>query len=211
MATNFKKVELRTIQYWFDDGIWEMALGGWIFLFGILSLGVALIPGKPFWRVLGWTAILAIAILSVRFAGRAIRRLKEKWTYPRAGFVSYRRPGGQKKPRRFSWIGGLAGLVSALGYGLLRDFFGYSWAQAGMSLLMALTFFYTAVRANLFRFYVLSIFTLVAGIFVARSGLNALSGIALFGCLLGLALFASGTITFKQFVKKNPVLEKDES
>jgi hypothetical protein len=211
MVTDLKKVEHRTIQYWFEDGIWEMAFGGWSFLLGIFTFGFALIPGKPFLRALGWVGLLAVIIICARFAGRAVRLLKEKWTYPRAGFVSYRRPGGQNRPRRFSWVGGLAGLASALVYGLLRDSFGYMWAQAGLSLLMALTFFYTAIRTKLTRFYVLSVFLLAAGILVTRSGLKALSGVGVFCCLLGLALCASGSITFRQFVRKNPVLEKEQS
>jgi len=211
MEMDLKKIERRTVQYWFEDGIWEMAFGGWILLSGIFTFGFALTPGKPLWRALGWVVLMAVVIFSARYVARTVRRLKEKWTYPRAGFVSYRRPDGQERPRRFSWVGALAGFASALTYGLLRDLVGYSWAQAGFGLLMALTFIYTAMRTNLLRFYVLSVFLLAAGIFVAQSGLNALSGVGVLCCLLGLALFASGVITLRRFIRKNPVLERDES
>jgi MFS family permease len=211
MDTNLKKVERRTIQYWYEDGIWEMTFGVMVLFPGIYLLGYALIPMKSLWRALWAIGMLPVIIIGIRFVRRTVRLLKEKWTYPRAGFVSYRRPDGRKRPRRFSLVGGMAGIVGALGYSLLRYSVGFSWVLAGFGLIFALTLFYIAIRTNLIRFFLLSVFVFAMGIVLARSGLAAVSGLSAFYCLMGLALCVSGAITLRQFVRKNPVLEKEQS
>ncbi len=211
MVTDLKKVERRTIQYWYEDGIWEMAFGVMVLFLGIYLLGYALIPAKSLWRGLWSIGMLPVFIFGVRFVGRTVRLLKEKLTYPRAGFVSYRRPDGRKRPRRFSLVGGLAGIVGALAYSLSRNSGGFSWVLAGFGLMFALTLFYVAIRTNLIRFFLLSVLVLASGIVFARSGLAAISGLSAFYCLMGLALCVSGAITLRQFVRKNPVLEKEQS
>jgi MFS family permease len=211
MVTDLKKVERRTIQYWYEDGIWEMAFGVMVLFLGIYLLGYALIPAKSLWRGLWSIGMLPVFIFGVRFVGRIVRLLKEKLTYPRAGFVSYRRPDGRKRPRRFSLVGGLAGIAFALAYSLSRNSGGFSWFPAGFGLLFALMLFYIALRTNLIRFFLLSVLVIASGIVLARSALAAISGLSIFYCLMGLALCVSGAITLRQFVRKNPLLEKEQS
>jgi hypothetical protein len=141
MDTDLKKVERRTIQYWYEDGIWEMAFGMMVLFLGIYLLGYALISMKSLWLVLWSIGTLPVFIFGVRFVRRAVRLLKEKLTYPRAGFISYRRPDGRKRPRRFSLVGGLAGIAGALAYSLSRNSGGFSWYLAGFGLLFALMLF----------------------------------------------------------------------
>jgi MFS family permease len=188
-----------------------MAFGMMVLFLGIYLLGYALIPMKSLWRTLWGIGMLPVIIIGIRFVRRTVRLLKEKWTYPRAGFVSYRRPDGRKRPRRFSLVGGMAGIASALGLSLLRYSAGFSWVLAGFGLLFALILFYIALRTNLVRFFFLSVLVFATGIVLARSGLEAVSGLSVFYCLMGLALCASGAITFRQFVRKNPVLEEEQS
>ena len=211
MDTDLKKVERRTIQYWYEDGIWEMAFGVMVLFLGIYLLAYALIPAKSLWRGLLSIGTLPVFIFGVRFVRRAVRLLKEKLTYPLAGFISYRRPDGRKRPRRFSLVGGLAGIVGALAYSLSRNSGGFSWVLAGFGLMFALTLFCVAIRTNLIRFFLLSVLVFASGIVFARSGLAAISGLSAFYCLMGLALCVSGAITLRQFVRKNPVLEKEQS
>jgi hypothetical protein len=188
-----------------------MAFGVMVLFLGICFLGYALIPAKSLWRGLWLIGMLPVFIFGVRFVGRTVRLLKEKLTYPRAGFVSYRRPDGRKRPRRFSLVGGLAGIAGALAYSLSRNSGGFSWYLAGFGLLFALMLFYIALRTNLIRFFLLSVLVLAIGIVLARSGLAAISGLCIFYCLMGSALCVSGAITLSQFVRKNPVLEKEQS
>jgi uncharacterized membrane protein YqjE len=108
-------------------------------------------------------------------------------------------------------VGGLAGIAGALAYSLSRNSGGFSWYLAGFGLLSALMLFYIALRTNLVRFFLLSVLVLAIGIVLARSGLAAISGLCIFYCLMGLALCVSGAITLRQFVRKNPVLEKEQS
>ena len=212
MDTNLKKVERRTIQYWFEDGIWEMAFGGMVLFLGIYLLGgYALTPAKSLWHSLWLLGVLPFIFFSFRFMVRAVRLLKEKLTYPRAGFVSYRKPDSRKRLRRPSLIGGLSGITSALWYSLLKNLGGFSLALAGFGLLFALLLFYIALRTNLIRLFLLSVLSLATGIILARCGLEGTSGLWAFYCLMGMAVCVSGAITLRQFVRKNPILEKGQA
>ena len=105
MIDEKKRLERRTVQYWFEDGIWEMGIGAmslWIALYFLIE---TIIPPRTLWRVLWGVTAIPVFFLGAKFMARAVRSSKEKWTYPRTGFISYRRQNDLKRSRRFSWPG----------------------------------------------------------------------------------------------------------
>lgn len=84
-----RDLEDRPKRYWHVDGIPELIMGlVWILWGGALLLGDAL-PRRSGARAAYW--LIAFGILV--FSGWAIRRLKERLTYPRTGYIEYRDPG----------------------------------------------------------------------------------------------------------------------
>ncbi len=210
MMDEIKRLERRPFQFWFEDGIWEMAFGAMILFLGIFFLGQLIIPRKPLWLALWVVASLPVLFFSARFVNRGIQSSKEKWTYPRAGFVSYQRQGGFKRSRRFSWRGAILGLVSGLTYSLLKDVSGFSWPLLVFGFLCGIAILYIAVRTNQARFFLLSIVMFIAGIILAKARADVIIGLGVLYAVQGLFLIASGRITFGRFVRQNPVREGNE-
>ena len=205
-----KRLERRTVQYWFEDGIWEMGFGAISLVSGICLLGISLIPTKSLWRVLSLPVVFAVLYIGVRLVNRAVRSSKEKWTYPRTGFVSYRRQNDSKLFRRFSWRGGFFGFAFALVYGFLRELAGFSWVLVFSGLVLGFAIFYNALRTSLIRFYILSAIIVVAGAALAGAGLSSLAGLGLIFAVQGVGLIATGRITFVRFIRDIPISAGNE-
>jgi hypothetical protein len=92
----------RTRRYWFEDGLVEILVGACF-----AGAGALLVAGKS-------ALVPALLLLAILVGGSLIHRLRIHLTYPRTGFVAFRRPRG--------WSAGLsvtAGVVIAAGVGWL--------------------------------------------------------------------------------------------
>jgi hypothetical protein len=210
MMDEIKRLERRPFQFWFEDGIWEMAFGAMILFLGIFFLGQLIIPRKPLWLALWVVASLPVLFFSARFVNRGIQSSKEKWTYPRAGFVSYQWQDGFKRSRRYSWRGAILGAITGFAYPFLKDLSGFSWPLLVFGFIWGMAIFYIAVRTNQARFFLLSIVMLIAGIILARARVDVIFGLDVLYAVQGMFLIVSGRITFGRFVRQNPVREENE-
>ena len=87
-----RDLEDRPKRYWHVDGIPELIMGlVWILWGGAVLLGNAL-PKSSGARAY-WLIVLSILVFSGFFANWATRRLKERLTYPRTGYIEYRDSG----------------------------------------------------------------------------------------------------------------------
>ena len=87
-----KDLEDRPRRYWNVDGIPELIMGlVWILWGAALIVGEALPKGPG--ATIYWLVVPAIPVLSGFVANGVTRRLKERLTYPRTGYVAYADPG----------------------------------------------------------------------------------------------------------------------
>jgi hypothetical protein len=210
MIDEMKRLERRTAQYWFEDGIWEMAFGALMLLMGIYLFSWLIIPRKPLGIALWGISAFPLLMICVWIVNRVIRSSKEKWTYPRLGFVSYQRQDVAKRGRRFSWRGGILGGVVGFASPFLKDLAGFSWFIMGGGVILGLSILYVALRISQTRFFLLSIIMLSAGTILATTRLDPAIGLAILYAIQGLFLIAAGRITFGRFVRNNPVREGNE-
>ena len=99
MLKPIEQIERRTLRYWYEDGLADLA-AAWVFiLVGLFFLVQVIFPSGP---VTVLTAILlpVVVIAGGLMARRIVAGLKERWTYPRTGYVEYRRPKGSRRWRR---------------------------------------------------------------------------------------------------------------
>ena len=97
----------RTYQYFYDDGLVEMAVG-LLFTFTGLVLLAWQIYNESSWATIFLVAGSIIVVIGGAFLiNWAVRELKQRFTYPRTGYVVYR----QGEPSIGRWIIPLAALA----------------------------------------------------------------------------------------------------
>jgi hypothetical protein len=196
---NLAHLEKRAFRYDVQDGFTE-------FLAGILFFFVARAAIDPH---LAW--VPALLVFPMRWASRFF---KEKFTYPRVGYVKLKTEDGKKMGRgMFGYLAAVIGILAAilLATGGLTS--GAAWRQWLPALAGGFTsggFFYLAGRSGMWRHRLLGVFVIVWGVacsllFPADFG-TAFSRWALGTGLVSLLL---GLVVFLVFVRNHPVREAE--
>lgn len=205
MKDNLQDWAHRPQRYWYVDGLAE--IGGGVV---ILSLGILFgISGmladeklKGLLTGIGQPVLIIGLSLLVRWI---VARLKERITYPRTGYVAYRRP---EPRRRISGI--LLAILFAAGIGLLvyisRNWLDLQWLPAITGVFAGLLILIIAMRIRLLRFYLLALFTLAVGIATAWLKLTEPYDSTLFFCGLGLGWIFSGAVTLIRYLRSTTPL-----
>jgi len=201
----------RTRRYWYIDGLSEIGAGSVICLVALFYALIGLLPpASPYTAILGIGQVVVI-IGGYWAAGRMVKTLKHRLTYPRTGYVSYPRRGGRR--------GILLGLIT-LGIGLGVGFI-FSWmggrlpenllpAITGGIIALALVF--QGYRSGVMRFYLVASITFLLGAATSSLALpDPWSNVLFFGGF-GLAWMISGAVTLFFYLRDTrPVSEEDET
>jgi len=199
---DIEKIEKRTVQSFYDDGLTEIA-AGLIFL----------LIGGYFFLQLGTTGSTAGSIVSSVFlivffaafflVNRLLRFFKRRITYPRTGYVAFKKK--EMSPKRRVATAVVAGIISAALAVLFRtspsvqDLF-----PAVNGLLFAVAALLFAHRVGVIRFYALSAASAIIGVGLAAAGFGDLKGLSLFYLLFGAALFITGLAALIVYLRRNP-------
>ncbi len=187
----------RSRQYWYDDGLTEIATGCILLAVGFLFLAEALgaIPSGA--SSLGLIAVVFGGALAAR---RIVHRLKARITYPRTGYVRYRQPGGRRRSRILPGIvaAGMAALVAVL---FLLAPLSLAWIPALDGFLIGAYLLYMAQNIGLGRFYLLACFSALAGSVVSLAGLGDILGSGVYFSAMGLAVVTSGAVTLLRYLR----------
>ncbi len=126
------------------DGTNEMAMGVMMLSFALMGYLSTVLPEGVLWRkngiaTFGFIPVVMIPILAFHYWG--IKAIKKHFTWPRTGYVAYRRSG------RSWWTGILADTLIGAGsvslMALARRFHGMSLERAGyLAILLALYAFF---------------------------------------------------------------------
>lgn len=198
MANNIDKVVRRTYGYFYDDGLVEMALG---LLFIAVGLWLVLWSGLASPGFLG--LLLAIGLPLLIFGGallfkRLIRKLKERITYPRTGYVSYR----QNQPDRGRWLFiGTALLLTLLAV-LLPGSFNQMSVMVGA--LLGVILIYMGYRVEVRRFYLVGFVAIILGFGLAQTGLEEVLALGLLFIGAGVTLLIAGAMTLILYLRRHP-------
>jgi MFS family permease len=205
-----EKIEKRTIQSFYDDGLTEIALGVILLILGGYFVAQAAVPaGSTLEDTL--TVLFILLIVSAGFlVNRLLRVFKRRITYPRAGYVTFKK----KKPstKRRLATGFVAMIISAsiaALYGLSPSFRALYPALNG--LLFAVAVLLIASRVGLFRFFALAAFSAVIGVALTAAGIGGFKGISWFYLLFGATVLVSGLAALVLFLRRNPRPAADEA
>src|SRR5512143_3097578 len=202
-VVDIKKIEKRTIQSFYQDGLTEIALGLIFLIFGGYFVAHNAAPAGSAledWLTVGFILIVVSAGFVVN---RVLRLLKRRLTYPRAGYVSFKKK--EPSPRRRAATAIVAMIISAALaslYGLSPSFRALYPAVNG--LLFAVAALFIANKVGLVRFFVLAAASAVIGVSLAAAGAGGFQGLALFYLLFGAAALVSGLAALIVFLRRNP-------
>lgn len=199
MQENLKSSQLRAIQYWFADGLLELSGGVICLLLAIYFAIQQVLPAS--------SGAFALIFLALFVAAYGIRRLmmsiRQRSTYPRTGYVELRK-GWQD--RRLSWVAIVftALLLGFLLFTILRGIQTMLWMPVISGIIFLFLFFLTGYRTKLTRFYFVSGFSLLLGLFLSFSGLGDFWGTAVLSLGTGLVLLAFGVVTRVDYLRHSP-------
>jgi len=200
---DIEKIEKRTVQSFYEDGLGEIALGPILLLLGGVFFATTVVPERStIYQVLGVLSMLVV-LSAALLTGRVVRFLKRRITYPRTGYVAFKKRERSPKRRAAAMI--VAGIIGAS----VAALYGFSPSvntlfPAVNGLLFAVAVFFFAHKVGLTRFYVLAAASAVIGIAIAAAGIGDIKGIGFFYLLYGVAIIISGVTTLVVYLRRSP-------
>ncbi len=200
-----KKTQLRTIQYWFEDGIVELGIGGLFLLLGIYFYLQATLENKYWVEQLSASFVL-VFVVGWYLIDSFIRSAKERITFPRTGYVAYKPDKNNKKLLRLVLAMIVGVLVSA---GLLVMFSSRplgidNMLPAATGLTIAIVLGVMGFYTSLPRFYIPAVFGLLCGVGLTMSGSENILGTTFVYLATAFVLIITGAIIFRRYLKVNP-------
>ncbi len=201
MQENLQEWSQRPQRYWYVDGLSEIGAGAVIFFFGLFSAVVGLLPAGGYKGLLLGIGQPALVIGLAVLARWAVARLKDRITYPRTGYIAYRRAEPRKR------IGGIllaAGISAGIGLVVFisRNWLNLRWLPAITGGFAALLTLLIALRIRLPRFYLLTGYTLFVGVVTGLLRLADPYDTALFFGGLGIGWILSGAFTLAGYLRR---------
>ncbi len=187
----------RTYRYWYEDGLAEIGTGCLFILVALLFVVESIAPaGSPLRGISAFG--LPLLVIGGMWVGRyAVRALKSRLTYPRTGYVAYRRASGGRRWSALPIAAGMGALVAVL----------FASAPASLAWLplldgLAVAFFclFLGRKVGLTRFYVLAAVSTLAGAALSLSGIGDVAGTAAYVAAMGVALAASGAFALRTYL-----------
>ncbi len=202
MANDIDKIVRQTQRYFYEDGLVEMAVG---LLF--VAVGFLLLIWRSITSPTPASMVLAIGLPALIIGGsflikRAIREIKERVTYPRTGYVAYRRG----EPARGRWLVIGLSLLLAIAAFFLPQTLGRMPAMVGA--LLGVILVYLGYRVNVWRFYAVGAIAVILGFGLTFLGASDILGTGLTFIGAGLALFAGGAMAFANYLHQHPKAEE---
>jgi hypothetical protein len=199
MDKDFTKAQTRVLQYWFVDGLAELAAG-------LVSIFLAVLFGV--WQIIftwRWSLLVVLgAGFVVSFGLRLIiQRIKEHTTYLRTGYAAPL-SGLESK---WSVLIAIAFTLLLLGlnyYLSTKGLQGLLWSPALAGSVFAFIFAWTGALTKLRRFYFLALLSLCAGVPLAVLGMDYFRGVGILTGVVGLILLYQGYRTRKAYIRQNP-------
>lgn len=208
MNPDIQHIEKRTRRYWYMDGLAEIVMGGVSLILGAYFLLQAVLPEESLLSQL-LNAGMALVIIGLVFLGRRIIAFaKERLTYPRTGYVSYKQPPANRR-----WIAAGAALVAAALAVLLSAKAPpvVAWVPLISGLLIGAALIYFSYKVSVGRIYVLAVLSLLLGLALGLSGLEELLGLAIYYAVMGLALLLSGGLALVSYLRlSGPIQEASD-
>ena len=146
--------------------------------------------------------LLALATGGALFTKRALEAVKERVTYPRTGYVSYR----SEETNRGRWLVPVATLLLLILSLFLPDELTRISSMIGA--LMFVIICSLGYRLRLRRFYAIGSIALLAGASASLLFEDEAIGAGVTFSVTGFALLISGALTFSSYLRQHPMVDE---
>jgi hypothetical protein len=191
------RISSRPLRAMHADGIPEFIMGLTWLLWGLLLGAPYLLPRGPWWKPY-WLVTPWILVFSGFAAQRAMKCLKERWSYRRAGYVEYSRTGS-RSPWAVFLIAGVTSIVFAAF--MSRDRSWLDLLPLVCSILVAAALVFGLGRHGVSRAGIYAAVTIGLGIAVTALGIEIKFGFGILWTGLGLAMAIGGGMRMAMFVR----------
>jgi len=208
-AHDIKRIERRTVRYGFEDGILEIALGVFAVILGLFFLGSGLAPEKSTARFIFDVGFLPVFLAGYWAARKLAQSLKQHLTYPRTGYLAYKRPEKAKRIKRALLAGISAGLIAALATALFTSLPSrFDWVPAFTGLIFGVTLVVLSLRTGLVRVAIAAVLTAAAGVGLSLAGWAPGLELAAFYGAVGVMALISGLLGLRAYLRRNSLPEE---
>lgn len=200
MKDNFQDWTQRAQRYWYVDGLAEIGAGAVIIFLGLFFVISGLIKDDGFRGLFIAVGQIIIVIALPLLARVIVARMKERVTYPRTGYIAYRRQGLSRRIGTILLTIGVAAVVGVVVY-LIENWMNLRWLPVVIGLTAALLILVIAYRIGLPRFYILTGYTLAIGVITGLLSLAEPYDSGVFFSGLGLGWLVSGGVTLLRYMR----------
>lgn len=205
MKDEFDKTRRRTIRYWFNDGLSEIAFGGLCLLLALYFLAQGVLPEETLLYHLINASFVLVIIGGTLLTRRWIQVMKACLTYPRTGYVAY----PQKHSHRWVSILQAMGMAALFAYLFTRQPGSLVWLPAVTGLILAFAMLLFGIRTNLLRLYIVGIIYFLLGGVLSLAGIGDILGLSAFYGLIGVVTGLSGGCALRAYLHNTPPPEEN--
>lgn len=204
MSEEIVKIESiirNTRKYWYIDGLSEIAGGLIIFSAGLTYWLVSTLENTGIKAILLMVAQPAVIIIGSLIAQRILPKIKERLTYPRTGYLTFRKPPRNRRFKRALFIGLIGGLVGAL-VTMISSTLPDSYLPLLSSVFLLIFSIYIAYQTAVPRFYLVGLLMVLLGAAISFLPFENALPYTLFFCGIGIIWIISGVITLILYLRK---------
>jgi hypothetical protein len=198
MQSEIAQAPRRTAGYWYADGLVEIGTGLLFLLLAALFAVEGLAPAGSLPASFSAFGLPVIVVGGMVVAGLALRALKQRFTYPRTGYVAYPRT----RPIRKVLAAVIGGTVSLLLVLLLMD--RPAWLTALPALqgaAVAAVWFLMGYRTGVTRLAAHGLLALLAGVAASLAGWATWLGTSVVFGTIGLGSLVSGVFVLSHYLR----------
>jgi len=199
MSDPINKIIQQTYQYIYIDGLPELGVGAMYLLTGGLLALINYTQPGPLSVLLMVVGIPAVVVGGIYLINRLMRRFKERLTYTRTGFVSYRRERKDNK----RWII----IAVALLLPIVLIFLPENWRDLPLVVagILGGVQVYLGYRMRIRRFYGEGCIAILLGVACAMMIESEVLGVAIVFVGSGIMLIGAGGLTLWRYLQAHPI------
>jgi hypothetical protein len=197
MNDPLREAEGRLQRYWNVDGLHEIAIAVLLALTALWTWASDLSELPRAWKGAFSSTFPLVLCGGIFIEGRVIKAIRRRLTYPRAGFVEFRKPSRTKQVQAALIGMFVAAAIAASAFARLDL---SRWALALIGIGMGWMMWQIGTRSNLPRFRMLAAVIATLGVAIAAANWRFELGIVAFFGMAAAALLVSGGVTLWRFL-----------
>jgi len=197
-----------TRKYWYVDGLSEIAGGLIIFAVGLTYWLVSTLENISIKAVLLMVALPAVIIIGSLIVRKYLPNIKERITYPRTGYLTFRKPPRNRRLKRALIVGMVAGLIGAL-VTMVSSRLPDNYLPLLSSVFLFIFSIYIAYQTAVSRFYVIGLLMVLLGAAISFMTFENVLPYTLFFSGVGIIWIISGVITLLRYLRNTSPQSED--